>query len=91
MKADTEFPGVGSVDKKPRLKLRVKRIVGQGDNTRSFCRAFSLVRSMSESCFPVVQQRLSVQIMPSKVLKPSCRALRMTIRLSLWRKIISST
>ena len=32
MKADTEFPGVGSVDKKPRLKLRVKRIVGQGDN-----------------------------------------------------------
>ena len=47
MKADTEFPGVGSVDKKPRLKLRVKRIVGQGDNIAQLL-PDNLLRSVDE-------------------------------------------
>ena len=51
----------------------------------SFCLASSWVLSTSETWRPTLQQSWSKQTMPSRVLKPSCRAFKMQTRFSFWR------
>jgi hypothetical protein len=47
------------------------------------CGRYSFRRPPLNVCLPVVQQSWSVQMIPKSVENPSCRALRITIRLSL--------
>ena len=81
-----KFTGVGAVDQKPGLQLGMKRVVGEGDDVLKLLPRvlLGLVHQLRLDGQPL-QQSWSKQTIPSRVLKPSCRAFKMQTRFSFWR------